>query len=252
MQTVTSKSTVRKRNRGRKLLVILVFTAMIMAGAGLAGQAVADDQEVTPSVFQQLVADESPANANLEQSAPAVTFPDSNLEFAIRIALNKLEGEEITAAELAELTYLDAGTRGIADLSGIEHCTNLITLILWDNEIADVSPLSGLSKLTWLFLGNNRIGDISPLLSLSGLAELYLWNNQVSDISPLASLTNLSRLNISGNRISDILPLVENDGLGEGDVVWLRKNHLDLGEGSKDLENITVLQNRGVQVHHSW
>ena len=35
-----------------------------------------------------------------------VTFPDKNLEAAIRDALGKAPGEEITAAELAQLTIL--------------------------------------------------------------------------------------------------------------------------------------------------
>ncbi|GAI41344.1 unnamed protein product, partial [marine sediment metagenome] len=54
-----------------------------------------------------------------------VTFPDENLEAAIRDALGKPVGEEITAAELAKLTTLKAESSGIIDLSGLEYCTNL-------------------------------------------------------------------------------------------------------------------------------
>ena len=161
-------------------------------------------------------------------AATIVTFPDKNLEAAIRDALGKPPGEEIRAGELAELTELDATERHIADLTGIEH----------------------LSNLTVLGLSSNQISDISPLASLSNLSTLDLFNNRISDISPLASLSNLTVLGLGENQITDISPLVENRGLGEGDGVWLGNNNLDLSEGSEDLENIRALENRGVVVYH--
>lgn len=155
-----------------------------------------------------------------------ITFPDENLEAAIRGALGKAPGEEIRAGELAELTELAAGFERIADLTGIEH----------------------LSNLNLLDLGSNQISDISPLASLSNLPVLSLWNNQISDVSPLVSLANLSSLVLADNEISDISPLLENSGLGQGDQVFLQNNPLDLTEGSEDLENIRQLKERGVSV----
>jgi len=43
---------------------------------------------------------------------------------------------------------------------------------------------------------------------------------------------------------------VENSGLGEGDRVLLEINNLDLSEGSEDLENIKILEERGVDVDY--
>jgi len=43
---------------------------------------------------------------------------------------------------------------------------------------------------------------------------------------------------------------VENSGLGEGDRVFLEVNNLDLSEGSEDLENIRILEERGVRVDY--
>jgi len=153
-------------------------------------------------------------------------FPDENLEAAIRDALGKPPGEEITAAELAKLTTLKAESSGISDLSGLEYCTNLTELSLWENEISDISSLAPLTNLT----------------------VLYLYGNQIGDISSLASLTNLTMLFLEGNQISDISPLVENSGLGEGDEIWLDGNKLELWEGSEDMENIRALEDRGVAV----
>ena len=77
-----------------------------------------------------------------------------------------------------------------------------------------------------------------------------LSENQISDISSLSYLTNLNQVSLSGNQISDILPLVENSGLGEGDWLCLENNNLDLGEGSRDMEYIGTLKDRGVMVEY--
>ena len=188
-----------------------------------------------------------------EEEEPAfetVTFPDENLEAAVRDALGKPVGEEISVAELAGLTALQAEDSGIADLSGLEYCTNLTELGLWGNQISEIAPLSNLTSLTWLSLEHNEISDISPLSNLTNLTELWLWNNQISDISPLVNLTSLTWLKLVGNQISDISPLVDNSGLGEGDEVVLAGNNLDLREGSEDMKNIKALEDRGVEVHY--
>jgi hypothetical protein len=43
---------------------------------------------------------------------------------------------------------------------------------------------------------------------------------------------------------------VENRGLSDGDDITLSDNNLDLSEGSEDLENIRILEERGVQVDY--
>ena len=88
------------------------------------------------------------------------------------------------------------------------------------------------------------------LISTSCLIGLCLNNNQISDISPLNSLTNLIELKLQFNQISDLSPLVENSGLGERDMLQLQNNNLDLSEGSEDLEDIRVLEERGVLVDY--
>ena len=180
-----------------------------------------------------------------------VVFPDENLEAVIRDALDKPEGD-ITPAELAELTMLSARcqgiTEGITDLSGIEYCTNLTWLELSRHQIRDVSPLSSLTNLTMLQLNSIQIDDISPLSSLTNLTYLSLRNNEISDISPLASLTSLEMLSLTANQVSDITPLVENSGLSG--TISLGNNNLDLSEGSEDLENIRILEERGVRVDY--
>ena len=153
---------------------------------------------------------------------PVVTFPDPNLDTAIREALNKPSGP-IYASELAGLASLSANVSGIEDLSGLQYCTNLQILYLESNQISDISPLASLTNLAYVYLESNQISDISPLANLTNLTELYLWTNQISDISPL----------------------VDNEGLSIGDDVHIWGNPL-----SSDSINIYIpqLEARGVTV----
>lgn len=178
-------------------------------------------------------------------SDEAITFPDANLEVAIRDALGKPAGEQIIAADLAKLTSLCAGFYGIADLSGLENCTNLTSLSIAGCQVSDISRLSSLTNLRVLSLSGNPISDISPLSSLTSFTELVLAATKVRDISPLSSLTSLTELHIWGNQISDISPLVKNNGLSVGDYVDLRNNPLS----KKSVEvYVPQLRKRGVEV----
>jgi uncharacterized repeat protein (TIGR02543 family) len=135
-----------------------------------------------------------------------VVLPDPNLEAAIREAIGRPTGP-IYESDLEGLTSLSATYRGITDLTGLEHCINLVSLDLRDNQISDISPLAGLTKLEWLDLSYNLISNISPLANLTNLKWLYLYNNLISNISPLANLTNLLYLYLHSNQISNISPL---------------------------------------------
>jgi len=147
---------------------------------------------------------------------------------------------------LTNLTELDLHWNQITDISPLSRLTNLTTLYLYNNQISDISPLSGLTNLTVLYLNHNQISDISPLSRLTNLTELWLNKNQITDISPLSGLTKLTELYLDGNQISDISALLKNDGLGEGDQVWLIGNPIV----DKDPKGqIQALKDKGVTVY---
>ncbi|UCG54602.1 MAG: leucine-rich repeat domain-containing protein [Dehalococcoidia bacterium] len=195
---------------------------------------------------------------------------DNNLEATVRDTLDLLLGERVTTDHLANLTLLSANDSNITNLSGLEYCINLVeadfsnniigdispvifldnlvTLNMWNNQISQIPAACTFSSLVNLNLSGNQIEDISPLASVLNLANLSISGNRLTDISPLESLLNLTRLNLSGNQISDISPLLENSGLGEGDVVNLEGNELDLTEGSEDIASIRLLESRGVEI----
>jgi len=157
-----------------------------------------------------------------------VTFPDPNLEQAIRDELNKPTGD-IWESELALLTVLRATERGIIDLTGLEHCINLITLWLPGNQITNIAPLSSLTKLQSLYLGFNYISDISALSSCTSLTILDLRYNEITSISALSSLTSPNKFYLSANQISDVSPL---SGLTSLSELWI---------GNNTIEDITAL-----------
>jgi Leucine-rich repeat (LRR) protein len=196
-----------------------------------------------------------------------VDFPDTNLELVIREKLNQPDGG-IHKSALLTIDDLWAEERGIVNLSGIEHCENLMGLSLIDNQISDISKLSGLVKLRNLNLIINQISDISPLAGLTDLEQLHLGQNliedissiadlanlehlrlhynQINDVGPLSGLADLNNLDLAGNEVSDISPLVSNNGLGSGDEVWLTLNPLSFLSVT---EHIPALQARGVTVY---
>ena len=187
---------------------------------------------------------------------------------SLRLSWNQIS-DISPLANLSSLTSLVLSYNQISDISPLANLTYLTELWLWDNQISDISPLANLTSLTELRLTGNQISDISPLANLTNLTELYLSDNQISDISPLANLTSLTELSLKfnqisdisslanltsltglylwGNQISDISPLVYNEGLSEGDKVYLTGNPL-----STDSVNtyIPQLEARGVIIEY--
>jgi Leucine-rich repeat (LRR) protein len=202
------------------------------------------------------IADEPAADAPVEAKKPLPPiFKDKNLEQVIRTILRKkTESEEIKAADLKNIYFLRARGKKIADLSGLEKCTNLASVLLPDNEISDLTPLAGLVNVQKLDLSKNRIAELSPLAklvklqylqldqnqianlepvkALPALTSIYLAKNQLESIQPLSGLQKLWMLDLSGNRIQDIAPM---KGLK-----WLQNVSLQ-GNGLTDISPLSEL-----------
>ncbi len=124
--------------------------------------------------------------------AQVVEISDPNMRKALEAALKINVGQEITKEALVGLVNLIAQNRGITNLSGLEHCTNLTRLYLGNNLLTDLNGLANvnLSKLTDLALNNNQISDISLLANLTDLTNLTvlnLANNQLTDLNGLSN-----------------------------------------------------------------
>ncbi|MFI8606662.1 leucine-rich repeat domain-containing protein [Cellulophaga baltica] len=152
-----------------------------------------------------------------------IEFADPMMEQVIRDALTQPEGD-FTRDELekiinipADITVLDYEAHtpygGIEVLTGLEYCTNLKRVNLFQNgfrsPISDLKPLENLTSITYLNVANNKVYDLTPLSKLSNLEYLHLgWNIGVSDISPIAHLNKLKTLNLTYTHgLRDITPI---------------------------------------------
>ncbi len=131
-----------------------------------------------------------------------VTFPDPILEAAIRDSIAKPAGP-IFKNELSVITEIIILREEISDLTGLEHCENLIILDIMSGAVSNISTLSGMTQLTRLRLDGNQISGIEELANLVNLTHLGLGTNQISDISSLSGLTNLITLSLAQNTITD-------------------------------------------------
>jgi len=160
------------------------------------------------------------------QGGLVVLFPDDNLDLVIRAEIGKPTGD-ILASELLGLDVLNADSKNIIDIRGLEYCVELTELNLADNSISDLGPLAGLTSLTYLYLSYNNISNLGHLAGLSSLTVLYLDNNSISDLGPLAGMTSLIELYLSYNNISDLDPLA---GMTSLTGLYLYSNSIsDLG-----------------------
>jgi internalin A len=205
-------------------------------------------QESNPAL--QLLVNSKPPVCLCQGDTPDPNGGDVPVYFANRNLKAVVEEElgipDPTPRDMLGLTFLDASSLSIKDLTGIEYAINLRTLWLsgngltdlsplahlvylerlglYTNRISDLSPLAELKSLVQLDLSNNQVGDLRPLAGLQNLDELALVNNQVSDLSPLEGLKNLTWLELAQNRIHDISPL---GGLGNLEQLTLWRNGID-------------------------
>jgi hypothetical protein len=137
-----------------------------------------------------------------------IIFPDPALNRAVRLAIHRPPKGKLYQVDVMDLENLKVPGWNVRDISGLEHCGDLIKLDLsWNPGINDLSPLQGLAKLKELNLRNLNLSDLSPLAHLHSLEILDLANNRIQDLSPLQGLVNLTYLDLSFNRISDLSPL---------------------------------------------
>lgn len=154
----------------------------------------------------------------------AVSFQEPLIEQAVRLALDKAEGEKIMQSELAQVegiyivcgdvcrdsaqywaegaghdaVRLEEAGGGLASLEDLRLLPNLRELGVSGGSVSDLSPLAELEGLRSVDLRYNQVASVEalggkPLLELVGLAR-----NPVEDLAPLASCPSLRTLDLCG------------------------------------------------------
>lgn len=157
------------------------------------------------------------------------------------------------AANLTEVVLTQAQdppgmTHGVTDLRPLTGLPKLRRVALTGVTLADLGPLATIDRLESLSLSDGRVGDLAPLAGLSQLQALRLHAVDVRDVSTLGHWAHPPRtLDLSGNRIHDIQPLGDNAALGDGTVLDLDGNCLDLGSATTR-RALATLRSRGASV----
>ena len=142
--------------------------------------------------------------------AQDVTFSNAELEKAVKKALRIADADSISETKLETLERLTATNKGIDNLTGLEHATELKDLDLGNNVIVNLGPLSNLTSLEELDLADNQIEDLFPLRTLTSLTDLDLDGNQIVNLpTNLSGLSSLETLDLTYNSVEDVTSLSE-------------------------------------------
>ncbi|MFV8826433.1 leucine-rich repeat domain-containing protein [Alkalihalobacterium sp. APHAB7] len=164
------------------------------------------------------------AHTKAEPQGDVVTFEDETLEQFVRNEL-RIFSRSLRESDLEQLTQLSIYDDPISSLSGLEFATELRYLYISDSQLEDFTAIHNLTNLRTLELYNVGITDISVLEGLNELRYLYLGYNNIIDINVLLKLPKLSYVTLWGNPI-------------------------DLSMNSNNMEVITQLEDRGIDVNY--
>ena len=161
------------------------------------------------------------------------------------------EGTDVDLVAVADEGYQFIDWTGdVDDIANVNDSTSMITMNddyfitanFEEGEVvtfADTNLEAAIREAIGKATGPIYRSDLEVLTSLSASER------NISDLKGLEHCTNLTDLDLGYNWISDINPLVQNEGLGEGDTIYLRGNPLGWDSISA---YIPELRGRGVTV----
>ncbi|MFB5546610.1 NEAT domain-containing protein [Bacillus cereus] len=109
--------------------------------------------------------------------------------------------------KVKSLIVVEAKSKGIKDVSGLEYMTNLENLTLEEVKLENIKFISNLRQLKSVSITYAELEDIGPLAELEHIESLSLRNNKISDLSPLSQMKKIKLLDLNSNYIKDIKPL---------------------------------------------
>ena len=153
---------------------------------------------------------------------PATWMPDANLRTAVRGILDLSDDEVLTKDDMQYLIVLDAPSRNIESLKGLQYATNLAKLKAPDNNISFVPTLNHMDRLTTIRLSNNPLSDSAfNFLFISeapNLKRLAIRNTGMTDANPLLTPRKLYWLRVSGNDLTNASVLSDHPSLTNVDI----------------------------------
>ncbi|WP_166689425.1 leucine-rich repeat domain-containing protein [Bacillus albus] len=142
--------------------------------------------------------------------------------------------------KVKSLIVVEAKSKGIQDVTGLEYMTNLETLTLEEVKLENIQFISSLRQLKSLSITYGELKDIGPLAELEHIESLSLRNNKISDLSPLNQMKKIKMLDLNSNYIKDIKPLFTVTTLKTLTVANNQISNANLA-GIEQLKNVKIL-----------
>lgn len=164
-----------------------------------------------------------PDEANINTAS---AIPDPVFRGIVQSLFNAAPGDVISVTQAASYTgHISAQNRGISDLTGIEHFTNLDTLYAHMNSLTSVD-LSGNTALRRLFIGYNQLTSLDLSANVN-LVEVYAQSNYMTSLA-LPESAPLNRILVHYNDLPDVSNFLALNNLASGDLVNISYNYLDV------------------------
>ncbi|QWU43493.1 NEAT domain-containing protein [Bacillus sp. NP247] len=154
--------------------------------------------------------------------------------------------------KVKSLIVVEAKSKGIQDVSGLEYMTNLENLTLEEVKLENIQFISKLRQLKLLSITYGELEDIRPLAELEHIEFLNLRNNKISDLSPLSQIKKIKTLDLSSNYIKDIKPLFTVKSLKDLTVAnnQISNDNLAGIEQLKNVKNLSLSNNGLTNIEH--
>ncbi|MGE7015041.1 leucine-rich repeat domain-containing protein, partial [Bacillus mycoides] len=154
--------------------------------------------------------------------------------------------------KVKSLIVVEAKSKGIKDVSGLEYMTNLENLTLEEVKLENIQFISKLRQLKSLSITYGELEDIGPLAELEHVEILSLRNNKISDLSPLSQMKKIKMLDLNSNYIKDIKPLFSVTTLRTLTVANNQISNANLAgiEQLKNVKNLSLSNNGLTNIEH--
>lgn len=181
---------------------------------------VASEPEKEIEVAQMMLAASAPVSSGL--AIDETNFPDANFRSYVLAKFDSNGDEKLDDEEIANVKYINAPSKTISSLKGIEYFTELLELNCDNNQLTSLD-VSKNTKLVKLICSKNALTSLNtshnPLLK-----KLEIYNNKITSID-VSQNTELETLYIGRNPIETLNV----------------KNNVKLMELQSELNNLTSI-----------
>ena len=154
--------------------------------------------------------------------------------------------------KVKSLIVVEAKSKGIKDVSGLEYMTNLENLTLEEVKLDNMQFISKLRQLKSVNITYSELQNIEPLAELENIENLSLRNNKISDVSPLSQMKKIKILDLNSNDIKDITPLFTVTSLRTLTLANNQISNANLAgiEQLKNVKNLSLSNNGLTNIEH--